>query len=488
MTSMASKTFHRFPLLPREIRNEIFLYATSPRIVHVQLVKTENDDNEQEEFEEWLVNLVPAEAAQIKLHPSLAYFVHNWGPNVQSYRDRHSQQILESYGFTNSKPVQYLWENPQISINWLQGHPTVAYQLLRKNHLYSTAPIPALLHTCGESREALIRAGYQLAFGSRNHEPHTWFNYDSDVLYIGGDHRQLSGHGSLLSCSDWIVGEIDPESLQQVRKLALDDACYHLVNKSWRREVLNAIRLLPRLEVLYMTEDKRLRDEWRSSSCLLFSTQDTDTTLQSGNYTREGWRFVPIEEVDCLFSVLSGHSRFCSDSATLGYQGSRLRYFQGPSGQYFQTLIDQFTEYLGDEKEKMSRQRGVVSWQIPKIEMVHVCTEPTARVLFEERHRIWDKLVLLKRRQALWEQQQNKRRNERANKRPCRCYNTGRYRVFDVDDTPPSPTELEWQDDWEAFDEANGDHHYGEPAGYYLEYLVKHGTIFPPSQELSLEP
>ncbi|KAI1761210.1 hypothetical protein GGR53DRAFT_506421 [Hypoxylon sp. FL1150] len=489
---MASDSFYRFPLLPREIRNQIFLYATPPRIVHVQLEYPEynNSDEEQEEFEEWLSNLVPAQTDQIKLHPSLAYFVHNWGPIVRSYYDRPLQPSLESYGFTNSKPVQYLWEDPKIPINWLLDHPTIAYQFLRKNHLYSTAPIPALLHTCRESREVLTRTGYRLAFGTRNHEPRTWFHYENDVLYLDSDRRN-TGDVSLMSCSDWIVGEIDPESLQQVRKVALAGACCQLVRKYSRHEVLNAIRLLPKLEMLYVTEwskcsiDRLLRKEWRSSSYLPSSTQDTDTILQSGNYTREAWRCTSIEEADCLFSLVGGYPpRYC-ESYSLGRQGSQLKYYQGPSGQYFQRLIDEFTQYLRDEREKADQHEGAVLWQIPRVKMVHICTEPMARLLFEERHRVWEKLVLLKRRQTLWEQHQKKGRNAHMNERLSRRNTLDRPEVLDGDDTPPSPTDLEWQDDWEAYDEANCGY---DSDGYDVEYLVKRGRISPPTEVLSLEP
>ncbi|KAI1780167.1 hypothetical protein F4818DRAFT_402026 [Hypoxylon cercidicola] len=488
---MASPTFHLFPLLPREIRHEIFFLATPPRIVHVQ---TKCRDEDEEEFLEWFTNLVPAQTDQIKLHPSLAYFVHNWGRRLlRSYHDFRSQPTLESYGFTNSRPVQHAWDSPQIPINWLLDHPTIACQLLRKSRLYSTAPIPALLHTCSESRAVLIRAGYQLAFGSRSHEPHTWFHYQNDVLYLDGNDRlqpEMWDGVNLLSYSEWIIGEFEPQSLQQVRKVALVGTCFQMVYGRWQRDISSAIRLLPKLDMLYVVEwTQRSLDRlfWNVSSSPSSSSQGRDTRLQSEMYAREAWRCIPIEEVDSLFLVVGGYNARLINLPSMGHQGERLRHFQGQSGQYFQTLTDGLTKHMEDERERAVQHERTVPWQIPRVEIVHVCTEPMARQLFDERHKIWNRLVLLRRRQRVWEQHQNKGRN----KRPSCSINLSQPEMFNTGDTgdiPVSPTELEWQDDWEAFDEAHTNQHWEEHPGYDVEYLVKHGRIFPPRQELSLGP
>ncbi|XXG94834.1 Pre-mRNA-splicing factor cwc26 [Hypoxylon texense] len=496
---MAPDTFHQFPWLPLEIRNEIYLFATPPRIVHVQ---TERKEDDEQEFLEWFANLVPSQTAQIKLHPSLAYFVHNWGRHVLSYNDRSSQPTLESYGFTNSRPVRNLWDNPQISLNWLLEHPTIAYQLLRKSNVYSTAPIPALLHTCSESRALLIRAGYRLAFGTRNHEPHTWFHYQNDILYLDSDDRPKSeplDSPTPLSHSEWIVGEIDTQSLQQVRKVALVGAFYMSSYQPWGPEISNTVRLLPRLDMLYIVEwteyslDRLLRKRSYSSSS---TSQSTETGLRSKTYAREPWRCLPVEEVDGVLSIIGEYPSRIAQSRhgqLVFMQG--FKSFRGLSGQYFPGLLDQLTEYLEGEREKAVQRERAVPWQIPKVDIVHVCTEPVARRLFEERHRIWNKLVLLKRRQALWEERQSKhqgRRNERQNRRqserPSSPFNLSQLEIFNTGDTPLSPTELELQDDWEAFHDAHDNYEEWEPPGYNIEELVKEWTIFPPRQELSLEP
>ncbi|KAF4628631.1 hypothetical protein G7Y89_g9518 [Cudoniella acicularis] len=68
---MELETFHQFPRLHFEIRREIYLLATQPRFVHVKEHKFQDWKTFQQDF-----NSYPL---QIKsLHPSLAYFSHQW--------------------------------------------------------------------------------------------------------------------------------------------------------------------------------------------------------------------------------------------------------------------------------------------------------------------------------------------------------------------------------------------------------------------------
>lgn len=50
--------------------------------------------------------------------------------------------------------------------------------------VWSNSPIPALLHTCRESRRAMQACGYELAFESATSKPLIWFNFRYDTLYI----------------------------------------------------------------------------------------------------------------------------------------------------------------------------------------------------------------------------------------------------------------------------------------------------------------
>ncbi|KAF4626126.1 hypothetical protein G7Y89_g12039 [Cudoniella acicularis] len=57
----------------------------------------------------------------------------------------------------------------------------------QEGYLYGSSPIPALLHTCRESRQVLETCGYALSWGTRlsnNKDGWVWFNFDHDALYL----------------------------------------------------------------------------------------------------------------------------------------------------------------------------------------------------------------------------------------------------------------------------------------------------------------
>jgi len=192
----AAPTFHLFPYLPAEIRVHIYILATPPRFVHVPegLVVHYLD----------FFNRFNEDAFSLTLHPGLAHFAHNWRnclipkddrpeglPRSLSYMHtyrRPPQSSLEQYGFTSSKPAMKPWTatkyTPALPLSWLLTEPELAWHFVRKSYHYSRAPIPPLLHTCAESRDALVRHGYCLAFGTRTHGPRTWFHFDRDVLHL----------------------------------------------------------------------------------------------------------------------------------------------------------------------------------------------------------------------------------------------------------------------------------------------------------------
>lgn len=47
----------------------------------------------------------------------------------------------------------------------------------------TTAPVPAVLHACRESRYEALRL-YRMSFGTMTHEPRIYFNREMDTLYI----------------------------------------------------------------------------------------------------------------------------------------------------------------------------------------------------------------------------------------------------------------------------------------------------------------
>ncbi|KAL4724217.1 hypothetical protein ACLX1H_008830 [Fusarium chlamydosporum] len=124
---MAPQTFHLFCKLPLNVRCYIYLLATPPRAVWLH--------SRTETFSEFLDSGV--------LHESL----------------ERKRQLLSEY------------------------YSRMAYFTFRKSYFYTPEnQVPVLLHTCRESRDALIRHGYELTFRTTTSGPRIWFNYGRDAL------------------------------------------------------------------------------------------------------------------------------------------------------------------------------------------------------------------------------------------------------------------------------------------------------------------
>ena len=270
----AERQFHRFPDLPYELRYKIYLLATPPRLVPIiesfpiderRLERCEADDDWFElkkiSYQQFRDELQDGSLQfTLKLHPDLVYFARNWRIHIPLWAQ---QNRLESYGFTSNTSAYQPWaptpEVPEISIEWLTRRPELAYELARRSWFYSEAPIPTFLHVCAESREALMRRGYQLAFGTRSHGPRTWFHFERDVLQLPIlDTSHISDHTAreidvptLLSGCRYEIGQLDPNSLRRVKRLVLSD---------WRsspditQDVMGVISLLPNLSEIFLEE------------------------------------------------------------------------------------------------------------------------------------------------------------------------------------------------------------------------------------------
>lgn len=90
-------------------------------------------------------------------------------------------------------------------------------------NVHSTSPIPPPLHTCRESRQALIKSGYELAFKLKIKrslsQPRVWFNFDCDTLYLAlpeahENFGDLLWYKEYLNCNDW-------EGTDRVERLAM---------------------------------------------------------------------------------------------------------------------------------------------------------------------------------------------------------------------------------------------------------------------------
>lgn len=230
----------------------IFLMAIETRIVHlktkslVELTEQEQQDGVSP-FDAFASRLGPW---NLTVDPKMAHFAQDWRPSIQlpqtpprsswNFRPRNPdsaiQTMLTAFGFTTTKSRRLPWtptaECPDLPPHLLYTDPVLAWKMTRPHYLFSNAPIPPLLHTCFESREVLMRHGYQLAFGTRAAAPRTWFCFHRDVLYLHGLHPQWSSapihpiynrYDRYKENSDLGIWDLDPQDLTRVRRLALDD-------------------------------------------------------------------------------------------------------------------------------------------------------------------------------------------------------------------------------------------------------------------------
>jgi hypothetical protein len=201
MTTLDENPCHFFRL-PYELRYEIYLLATPPRVVHVReglVYETEQDQQEAKvtadaevrfAFKQFVLRLLNRPSSiDLRVHPEIAHFAHNWRDVLErDSRGKPRQTTLDEYGFRSSRGTHQPWtptaDTPAIPPEWLAERPWIAFEMLRKSYLWSQAPIPPLLHTCSNSRRVLMDLGYELAFASRRHGPRTWFHFGRDRLFL----------------------------------------------------------------------------------------------------------------------------------------------------------------------------------------------------------------------------------------------------------------------------------------------------------------
>jgi hypothetical protein len=405
---MATETVPLFSSLPLEIRRKIYMLATPPRIVHVQEVP-----EDQEAFEEKFETM----PVQLKLDPSLAYFAFNWSRRI--HRNT-TQKTLESYGITGGKVLHRPWEpsaaTPEIPLHWLADKPNAAWQLVREGYLYSKAPIPALLHTCAESRAELISRGYQLAFRTRSNGPRTWFNFERDVLYVDRDDEYEEGYRSLLSGGPWEFGQLHPEDLQRVRKLAMNRSAFPFPLQSpalepavtYTSQFSNALRLFPSIKELFLVDwsqkDVGSWSEFSAKESPSPAGNKRSTEYVAVDTPREFWRCVAIEEIDALFWLIAPKEKDRTESFSTGENAQLLKAHKEQNGdipyfQYYQLQLEQRLLEQRDSIVSGSNDGSVAPWEIPKIKAVHILPSSMATFLSHERQIAWVEFSEMKRRQ-----------------------------------------------------------------------------------------
>ncbi|OTA70372.1 hypothetical protein K449DRAFT_380416 [Hypoxylon sp. EC38] len=402
--SPVESIFYFFPHLPLEIRREIYILATPPRIVHVreswdiedhddfmQFYFDIHSDYEEsklayafDKFKERHKN----EILKAKLHPDLAYFARNWRHRIP-FRTRITQSSLESYGFTSQNGPHQPWlptdDTPEIPLRWLGEHVNIAFELMRESYLYSKAPIPALLHACAESRQVLMDYGYRVVFSTRTHGPRTWFHFGRDRLYLtdlfsGQSWPYDYGYCDLLSGSYWtIIGQFNPKDLQQVKRLVLSRP-----SNLTGDEIGNFLPLLPNLEELFFEEwDQSCLDKWFGAADK--AHQSDSQKENNGHRTKELWRCVPVQEIDAVAQIFCYRNQvpYCLNLPGF-YYFNRLKENGSSDISYLESLAGQFETIVEAQRRSCD-----VPWKLPKIRFVHTCSETIARRFVRGRLMFW---------------------------------------------------------------------------------------------------
>ncbi|KAI1380739.1 hypothetical protein F4677DRAFT_404472 [Hypoxylon crocopeplum] len=493
--------FHLFSFLPFELRREIYILATPPRIVHVREAwdfekdadfrKAYNENNlcyEQFKYTwalEKFSERYETKPLQTNLHPDLAYFAHNWRHRIPFRSTAHTQTCLESYGFTSKVRPYQPWpptrDTPEIPLCWLEDNVAVAFELIRESYIYSKAPIPPFLHTCTESRKVLMDFGYQIVFGTRTRPPRTWFHFSRDRLYTAERfphwHQGLD-YGNLLSASWWDpIGQMDVKDLQQIKKLvigrgnrAVNDLPIHLEG---------ILLLLPNLQELFFEEwDWYSIHHWFGSADERHQPeaqghQNNETLTDHG--AKELWKCVPIEEVDVVVQILCYHNTY-DFPGRICVVGDSLHSFNmykdgGPRNlSFFESMATRFQEDLSLRRDS---QKG--DWNIPKIKFVHICSEATAKRFVHGRLAFWHHY--------------NEVKKAFARDKP--------FKPLTVDGpTPPPPFRIHWCRDgswhqlieaekWNAFELHNIGPYNEDPTNEHLRgwYLTR-GSAMKPGLEI----
>ncbi|KAI1286582.1 hypothetical protein F5Y03DRAFT_380652 [Xylaria venustula] len=472
--TMALDSFHHFTSLPFELRRMIYLFASPPRFVYV---KEETED--WEDFEERFRTTV----VQIKLHPSIAYFARNWRhripfpPASWRWHDGRYQTTLERYGlkgcYSKHQPWKPTIEVPDIPYHFLSENPKVAWELMRTGSFYSNAPIPAMLHMWSESRQVLVEYGYELAFRTRTCGPRTWFNFKTDVLYIGhcvSESREERSPVTLLSGNkSWDIGQFAPQDLRRVKRLALESSAKVVCseNPGGAHGISNLLQLFTGVEELYLEE---------------YGTQDIHYKWERydvpADKSQSLWCHTPLLEVDALSTVI-GHSTVLTST---GYNNADLKAYKdenmGDGSRFFVDAARNFEASLVVRRDELSSFGTSSQWEIPKVSLVHIIPEWMCRFLFTWRWDIWGKYCAFREKDSLLKAKEEARLSIDVPRRPI-------YESNHIDNSRRSSFSEEFQDDIEVYEEelAYERQIYYEPYEDLSRNWITTATIAAPAME-----
>jgi hypothetical protein len=412
---MSLTAFYPFPRLPAELRWQIYLLATQPRFVQLKVESLVELTQEEEEegltdFEVFAARLAPW---NLTLDSSLCYFAHDWRYNIHIHErisrsawrfqprnpDRATQTLLTSYGFSTTKRRHQPWpptpQHPEIPTHLLYTQPKAAWQMTRPHALYSAAPIPPLLHTCAESREVLIRHGYELAFRTRSTEPRTWFCFRDDVLYLPRLTHAWNDPETRYDEDDENPGvwDLHPDDLVRVRRLALDTVFvwdYHHRNTS------QTLRVCPNVRELFGVQQRVTRENraWLLH-CRCYNNTAAPEEAESSEDDKL-WEWIECDEADAVSHVAWGRKMNCGiglDCA--GPEGEYLirwkRSHSGSSAGYFEAYAGCFEDALRERLKEvvLAEKDQVKPWNIPSVKLGIVGTRRSIKAICKAREKYW---------------------------------------------------------------------------------------------------
>ncbi|KAF4949995.1 hypothetical protein FSARC_13314 [Fusarium sarcochroum] len=423
------ETFHRFTHLPYDLRHYIYALATPCRIVRVE----EGPVNVKEKgiwhenyydsyfhyaFEQFCKQMLEdAPTFNIKLHPDLACFAHNWRHRIpwSAHNHPYQQKRLDAYGFTSSLPFHEPWQAstdvPLIPTDWLIDYPELAFELTRKCCLYGHAEIPVFLHVCIESRQALIRWGYRLFFSTRTAGPRTWFHPGRDSLYIPYQNivfprdREYRSRlrdqtpiptpypcikpGMLLSGCHWDIGQYSVQDLKEVKYLILG------TRSRWDEGELagcleNILPLISNLEELLL-EDWSLQDfvSWfdkiEGSPCVETSTASSVACIPAED----------IDAIGCFYWTRGDAYNDPPPMSFTGHSNARFNRFKTLSSNSYHEAQANALEAQLLRWSSTSTTAQDQELRIPTIRHVHLCPESCSKLFTTSRHGLWKALQSL---------------------------------------------------------------------------------------------
>ncbi|KAE8449140.1 hypothetical protein EG329_008524 [Mollisiaceae sp. DMI_Dod_QoI] len=384
---MNPPSFELFPTLPAELRNEIWIAALpQPRFVRIERVDEDYDESKYDDIILFAQNKMGCLGTNVRTDPAkiCADVVSEiiggyYEPLLQRFQRVFSrrewgtsQTQLEAHGFKTNKPQPDLK-----SLRLLEEcGREVIYDTTFTRYLWSRTPIPALLHTCRDSRRAMQLSGYELAFAAKNTEPRIWFNFKHDVLYPTGRYWATEVELRVFDNGPWNLHCLPSKDLIRVEKLALEE--------SWEPEavvnsLIETVPLAGHLKELFWVE-AHVPIDWHEYCMGNAGEEGKD---EWGHREVEGdlWGYLEcdsMEFIDNEITVVDGMGYFHGKYAreVLAYRKRN----GGSSEGFFSLMNTETMDMLQRQKENRSG-----TWMIPTIKRVYIVTKQQAGIILTRR-------------------------------------------------------------------------------------------------------